>query len=193
MSTVFLERSDPTVNEIIKAAFPDYKGKKIAAQVTDKVTFHGTMWDEGNKNDYVFLRLVDFSQVEIPTEPYAIGSELHERQHLIPDGFIVVCHHQNGTRESITIFSPAANITKLLPPPIILTDDEKTVLIATRSYRSSYAGDSDYRFHEAKRYTNITKERWESAKALLITKGFLNKAGAITTTGKNAIGRESFP
>ena len=57
---------------------------------------------------------------------------------------------------------------------------------ATCSLKSSYGGVSNYRFHEARRYTGITAERYEAAKASLIARKLLNKAGAVTVEGQNA-------
>ena len=101
-----------------------------------------------------------------------------------PEGYVVVVH-ANCRWEHVEIIAPASAITPMLPAPVDLTDDEKTVLIATRSLKSSYNGIPNYRFVEAKRARGITLERWEAAKTSLIDKKFLNKAGAITVEGKN--------
>jgi hypothetical protein len=73
-----------------------------------------------------------------------------------------------------------------LPAPTELTEDEEIVLVATRSLKASYGGVSNYRLSEARRYTGIDLHRWETAKAMLIAKKLLNKAGAITVEGRNA-------
>jgi hypothetical protein len=75
-----------------------------------------------------------------------------------------------------------------------LTNDERIVLYATRSLKSSYNGVKDYRFHAANQDTGITRDRWEAVKTALIERKLLNKAGAITVDGKNAIqGMLRFP
>jgi hypothetical protein len=68
-----------------------------------------------------------------------------------------------------------------------LTNNEKIVLYFTRSLKSSYAGISNYRFHEAHRQHNISLEDWNAAKESLIQKGLLAKNSSITVKGKNAI------
>lgn len=192
MNDVHLRRSDETVEKIIGAAFPGWRGQRVVAVVTDTVTLHGTMWDEGSKRDYVFLRLADMARVDVPQEQYGARSDAHHTPIPIPDGVVVVVLDIWGQREKIEIHSPAANITPMLSAPPDLTDDERTVLKATAAWKSSYGGIKNYRFTEASRYTGITQERWDAAKDSLIGKRFLNRAGAITPEGRNAIGSERF-
>lgn len=75
----------------------------------------------------------------------------------------------------------------LIPPKPALAWAESVVLAATRSLKSSYAGIKNYRFYEAHERTGITETEWDSAKAVCIQKGLLNRAGAITDDGRNAI------
>lgn len=188
--TTYLKRTDPTVDAIITAAFPCFTGQDIAAEVQDTVRFTGTEWDEGNKRDYAVVRLWDRKVERIPSECYGDPSAFHRSSHTIPQGFVVVCWARYGLRQNIRIMGPAANITPMLAAPVELTADERLVLVATRSRKSSYAGVKNYRFVEARRAKGITLERWESAKASMITRGFLNRAGAITVEGRNAVGNE---
>ncbi len=68
-----------------------------------------------------------------------------------------------------------------------LTDNENIVLIATRMYKSSYAGIKNYRYHEANNNTQINIDDYNEAKLSLIDKRLLNKAGAITKLGKSIV------
>ena len=189
MTVVHLKRSDRTVDQIIHAAFPFWKGQKVQANITDTIQFHNTMWDEGNRRTYIYVDLNTMRTQPVPQEQYGSRSEFHQTQHSIPQGFVCVVNVESRCPH-IEIHGPTANLSKLLPKTQELSDDEKIVLIATRSYKSSYAGISNYRLHEAKRQRGITLERWEAAKETLIQKGLLNKAGAITVDGKNAVGLE---
>jgi hypothetical protein len=186
---MYLKHTDPTVRQIILAAFPDWTGHNVIANITDTIRFHGTNWDDGNRNTYVLVQLNGLCAVPIAEAPYFQESELHTKDHTIPDGFVVVCW-TDSRWPHITISGPSSNITPMLPAPSELTRDERIVLVATRSLKASYGGISNYRFNEAKRETGITMERWESAKTVLIEKKFLNKAGAITVDGKNVVGHE---
>jgi len=87
----------------------------------------------------------------------------------------------------ITIYANKEDIVPLLPEPQELTEDEITVLLYTRSLKSSYAGIKNYRFYEAHNRTGITSEQWEKAKENCIRKRLLRKNGSITPKGRNAI------
>jgi hypothetical protein len=184
--TVHLRRSDQTVDRLIRAAFPEFNGHHVTAYVTDTVRFWGTQWDEGHKREYAVVRLTDLRRVDVHEAPFMQRDAFYDVDHKIPVGFVIVVHVYSRGGQSIEIHSPGANISPLLPAPVNLTPDEETVLVATRCYKSSYAGISNYRFHEARRSRGITAERWETAKAALIGKRLLNRAGALTVEGRNA-------
>ncbi len=94
--------------------------------------------------------------------------------------------HVTGRYEHIEIHSAADNVTRLLPAPTELTEDEEIVLVATRSLKPSYGGVSNYRFVRAKECAGIDLHRWEAARSALIARKLLNRAGAITVEGRNA-------
>lgn len=79
-----------------------------------------------------------------------------------------------------------------LPKTDGLSRDEQIVLVAVRSYKSSYLGIKDYRCWEARQATDISKEAYQVAKARLIEQGHLDKRGALTVKGRNAVGRRTF-
>jgi hypothetical protein len=189
MSTIYLRRTDPTVDAIIRKAFPGFAGKRIEAEITDSITFYGTMWDNGCKRDYVMMRLADMARVSVEQERFMERSEFHDARHAIPAGHVVVVFDRSRAGEAIEIHGPASNITPMLSPPMELSRDERIVLIATKGLKSSYGGDSNFRYKEAKRETGITLVRYNEAKNALIDRKLLNKAGAITVEGQNAIGQ----
>jgi hypothetical protein len=185
MQTVHLRRSDRTVDELIRAAFPGLTCQKVEAIVTDSVHFYGTNWDEGNRREYVIVRLADRKTFRIEEAPFREPSELHQKTYKLPPGFVVVVH-VISRHDHIEIHTAADNVTRLLPAPVKLTEDEEIVLVATRSLKPSYDGISNYRFHQARQYTGIDLHRYETAKSALIARKLLNKAGAITVEGRNA-------
>ncbi len=189
MNRVYLKKSDSSVAALLNATFPDYNGKNIVATVSDTVRFYNTQWDSGSKRSYCIVKLNGLQVCSIAEAPFLKRDALYETDHAIPEGYVVVVH-ANCRWEHVEIIAPASAITPMLPAPVDLTDDEKTVLIATRSLKSSYNGIPNYRFVEAKRARGITLERWEAAKTSLIDKKFLNKAGAITVEGKNVCPNE---
>lgn len=176
------------VDDIIRVAFPGENGKRVSASVASSVRFSNTQWDEGNRTSYVLVSLETLQTVPIPEQPYIGHSPMHEKNVELPVGVVCVAHNQYGTRDSFTIYTRPENVFPALEAPVELSRDEMIVLVATRSRKSSYGGVSNYRFHEAHDSTGITLVRWDAAKAKLIAEGYLNKAGAITTKGRNAAG-----
>lgn len=187
MSATVLDRKG-FVDDLIRAAFPGENGRRVTAVVATSVTFSNTQWDEGNKTDYRLVNLEDLQTVPIPEQPYTQRSAMHEKPVELPPGVVCVAHNYYGTRDSFTIYTRLENVFPALEAPEELSKDEMIVLVATRSRKASYGGVSNYRFSEATRETGITLERWNTAKQSMIDKGYLNKAGAITTKGRNAAG-----
>jgi len=112
----------------------------------------------------------------------------------IPKNTLVVQHehfqgHDMGLR---VLVRPDEFDTLSLPIKEEVNENEHIVLLATSSLKSSYAGISDYRFHEANRKHDISREDWNKAVASLQDKGLLNKAKAITTKGRNIVEGEYF-
>ncbi len=64
---------------------------------------------------------------------------------------------------------------------------ECVVLVATRAYKPSYGGITNYRFHTASRETGITQEAWDAAKQRLLRAGLLKPSNAITDAGRDAV------
>ena len=74
-----------------------------------------------------------------------------------------------------------------LPKEQDLTRNEKIVLVSY-GYKNSYGGETDCRFKQAFRSTQISKQDYKAAHDLCVTKGLIKKAGSgftITAEGKN--------
>jgi hypothetical protein len=179
-------RDDPYIRQIVSRAAPAYKGQRITLEETTRPVNVTSMWDGGYKNYFTFINLDTLQTKEVPeTNPFAGPPPAPMA---VPKGFALVEHSYMGTRQGVTIHINPENMAKLLPAPAAeLTWAEKVVLVATRSYKSSYAGDNQIRFHEAQREAGITANEWNEAKATLISKQLLNAAGAITNAGRNAL------
>lgn len=191
MNTYSLDPNEGT-EALRKAAFPAYNGRKYRLTVTDTpLTSMLSYWSGGSRDYWVIVDLATMRAATVPENGSGFVPDLNnvESAMLPRPGFAVVCHSIFcGKDTGLTFYLHPDNAEKFLPPVVELSQQERIVLIATRSLKSSYAGISDYRFHEANRDTGITRQEWETAKADLIAKGMLNKAGAITTSGKNAAG-----
>jgi hypothetical protein len=191
MTTVYLKPEQTMIN-LAKKLF-GYTGKKFKVTVANTYRLEN-YWDGGSKKDcYLIERngLKFHAPSQATTNPF--NAVAHERFY-IPEGTFVLEHNIScGKDMGITFYVRSDEMdTMSLPESTELSRDEKIVLIATRSFKSSYAGIKNYRFSEARSKTGITESEWNAAKESLITKGLLNKAGAINTEGKNAIGTEQF-
>lgn len=182
-------KPDETIKKIVKAAFPDYNGKKFQLS-TSVPTRLDSYWDGGSRNYYVFVELATMKSISLPSNHPLFEPNNPRDLKILPNGIVIVQHtFFCGKDMGITIYANQDQLVPLLPEAQELSRDEKIVLYFTKSYKSSYAGISNYRFHLAKKY--ITQENWEIAKQSLISKKLLNKAGAVTPEGRNqAPGRD---
>lgn len=183
-------KSAPEAVRLALAAFPDYRGNKFAINITDGPMQLDSYWDGGSRTSYRFIRLDNLESVAYPSNHPVFDPKMDRELKRIPDGVAVVAHSIfQGRDAGLTIYIHPDNANQeMLPAPDQLSWEEKIVLIATRGLKNSYAGETDVRFKTANREAGITKAEWETAKDNLIKRGLLNRAGSITTSGKNAVG-----
>jgi len=177
------------VNQLLRQVIPDYNGNKISIEVSETVNFLGTLWSGGCRSVYHIVNLANNNNERIPNQPFLSRSPMHETDINLANGIAVVEYRQ-GQYEYVVITIHPSNVNnELIPATPNIPEDHKIVLEATRGLKSSYAGIKNYRFHTSNARTGITLDRWNKAKAELIALGHLNKAGAITITGRNLIPR----
>lgn len=187
MSTHYIGKPDETIQRIVRATFPSYRGKKFKIS-TDIPSRLSSYWDGGSKDSFSFYQLSTGKCVDLPTNHPLFESKNPSELKELPSGMVVVKHsYFRGKDMGITIYANSCDIVPLLPPAVDLTNNERTVLQFTRGLKPSYAGIKNYRFHKATRKTGITLDEWEAAKSDLIAKKLLNKRGAITADGRNAL------
>lgn len=183
MMTIFL---DP--NMVPANLRRGYDGKKFKARVCESMTIPITagLWDDGSRDTYQIIRLEDGALLE-PIPP--VNGERCEIKVKCEPGIAVIEHSITcGKDMGLTFYVHPDNAAKLLPAPQAeLTVFERIVLSATASYKSSYD-----RYEMARRgccneTLFPTRDDWALAKQTLINLGLLNKAGAITPAGRNAI------
>lgn len=186
MKTIHLTGKEPLVRTIVNKAFPSYTGNKFKLRITDSVNASSS-WQGGSRDYFVFVQL-DGMKVsnEMPAQSQFDKAVPGLKNVGLRDGVVCVKHSIFcGKDMGITIYISESNAVPLLPAPVELTEAERIVLIATRTLKSSYDG-RKIREEEAARY-GVNKELYETAKASLIARRFLNKAGAITVDGRNAV------
>lgn len=180
---------EPLVKEIVKVAYPEYKGRKFSLKVSETINIY-SQWSGGSKDTFVFVRLIDGAiQGPIPAPSF---SPYHDdpRQIIKLDGVLgLICVEHSyfcGKDMGITLHVHPQTLAQDsltaggMEPD--LSDDEKKCLRATWSCVSSYGGDKNYRQSQSR----LSLARWEAVKSDLIEKGYLNKRGALTIKGKNA-------
>jgi hypothetical protein len=181
---------DATIRRIVKAGFPGYKGRTVQVRVTEGPLDLRSYWDGGSRTTFAFVRLDTLKTAQMPPQSAfdaPIGGA--DAFKLVP-GVVVVEHRISCGRDAgicINAHPADANHAALSAPKVDLTRAQRIVLVATRSYKSSYAGRKEYRFHEARQQTRITRAEWDTAKGACIASKLLNKRGAITDAGRNAV------
>ena len=190
MNTIYL---DP--NQVPYALRGSYSGKQFRAIVCESVEVPITagLWDGGSRDEYYFVELATGRSVRPETQNLAPWSgDRRGYQGELPQGVALVCHSIFCGKDSgLTFYIRPDAAAKLLPENVELSEHEKIVLNATRSYKSSYNGMDRYQMaksyaYGAKREEFPSRAQWDEAKQSLISKGMLNKAGAITNKGRNA-------
>lgn len=179
----------PDVIALARRAYPDYNGRKYGIEVTEKINVRNTSyWDGGSRSYFKFIKLDGTdSTVTVPPQsafdPQIQGADAVPLQPgLACAEHIIFCGKDMGIR----IHVHPENAPKLLPAPTELTEDELTVLKYTAHLKNSYGGETNIRYTRANRTTGITVERWDAAKASLISKKLLMANGSITGEGRNA-------
>lgn len=191
MKTIYLTGKEPLVRTIVNKAFPSYTGNKFKLRITDSVNASSS-WQGGSRDYYKFVKLDGMKVTDdMPAQSQFDKTVPGLKSVKLIDGVICVEHSIFcGKDHGITIHICEANAVPLLPAPVELTPAERIVLIATCSYKASYDGRKP-REEEAARY-GVDKEQYETAKSSLIARRFLNKAGAITVDGRNAVEGQRF-
>ena len=179
----------PVMRKVAQAAFPNYSGRKFQVTFAETVNCR-SYWDGGSRDYYVFVRLDNFEKMAAPTShPYFNRDVQNVESVPLQPGLVCVQHSIFCGKDTGLTFILHPSASNLIPAPDNdLTRNEKIVLAATASLKSSYAGISNYRFHSAHNDTGISADDWESAVNSLIGKGLLRKNKAITPEGRNAIG-----
>ena len=176
---------DQLVKSVCRKAFPEYTGRKVQIRYNVKSINLQSYWDGGSRSYFAIVRLQDNEILSVPENHPAFSPINGIDNFTIPEGYVVVenrifCGRDMGLKLHV---SESAPLLESGDNPG-LTKNEKIVLYAT-SYKSSYAGISNYRYHEARRATGINSVDYETVKISLINKGLLDKRGAITNSGRN--------
>lgn len=197
MPKIYLEPSQVPV-----ALRGTYPGKKFAATVTPRVTIPADagLWSGGTRESFSLIDLA--TGQTYPNRIESLSPFNGVRRELTIDldpGMAIVRHSVFcGKDMGLEFFIHPDNAPALLPAPQgELSPVERLVLTATRSLKSSYGGKDRYQMaqteYSCQRILSEagqpfpSRAQWDETKAQLIAKGLLNKAGAITPAGRNAV------
>lgn len=175
-----------------------YSGKMFKAEITESVTVpaYAGNWDGGSRDTYTAIEIATGRQVPISDNMSAPWDKSRQDVAVaIAPGFAVVRHSVFcGKDMGLTFYVHPDNAARWLPAPVDLSEHEMVVLRATKGLKSSYGGMDRYQLAERETHFDAaaaaafpTRAQWDAAKQSLIGRGMLNKAGAITVAGRNAI------
>ena len=82
---------DPIVRKIVRTAYPDYAGRKIAVKPRELPIRLDSYWSGGSRSYYVILRLVDMAISTIPQNGTPFD-HVSLGKVTIPTGFVIVEH-----------------------------------------------------------------------------------------------------
>lgn len=186
MTTIHLEADQ--VPAVLRAG---YDGRKFKVRIAETVTLQNTYWSGGTRSTYELVEIATGRTIQPAgsADPPAFGGTLEGRYVDIPRGYVLREHSTFcGKDMGLTFHARAEDLAPMLPKPAAISEHEKIVLAATAGLKASYGGIPNFRFTQASRATGITLEQWDAAKTACIAAGYLNKAGAITPKGRNAVG-----
>lgn len=169
-----------------------YSGNKFEAVVTASVVIpvDAGLWGGGSRETFSIIHLESGIDATVPGQDSFADHTRKERTVPLVPGIAVIRQSVfQGKDMGLRFYVHPDNAAKFLPAPAAeLSDHEREVLSATRNYKSSYGGKDRYEMAKLDHRGQLfpTREAWNTAKASLIAKGLLNKAGAITVAGKNA-------
>ena len=177
-------------DEIMKTAARKigYSGRtfKISSRIPSRLDSY---WDGGSRDYFYFYQPATGEILPVGSNHPVFEADQPRVLKRLPEDLILIEHSIFcGKDTGLTFYVNPENLANYLPRNNgELSLEEKLVLVATRSLKSSYNGIKNLRLHEINRYYRMDRETWEQIKSKLISKGLLNKRGAITPEGRNSI------
>ena len=179
---------EPTqdIKALSRKAFPGYTGRTYKLDNSGRPVNVTSYWDGGSRDYYTAINLSTGETLPVPQNgtPFD-GGPIAPDGVIVPAGFVIAEHSIFcGKDLGITFHVDPNTATAFLPDPIEISDAERTVLRQTASLKNTYGGETDIRFKQS----GLSRIDWDTASANLKARKLLNKAGAITTAGRNAAG-----
>ncbi len=182
--TIYLDKGILIFNKF--ASLVGYKGHKIDVEISDHPMYLQSFWDSGSKKEYYCF---DMNGKHIPVIiqnaplPFYDGPKADYTPS--PDKFLVEHSTFSGKDMGLTIYlHPASVMVKSLPTPSKpdIQQNDLFVLVTISTYKSFARPD-------AYRRAGFTTAEIDKIKERLFQQGYVNKAGAITPSGRNIVER----
>ena len=158
-----------------------YTGRKFKARIAESFTIpgHAGNWSGGSRQTYTIVRIADGASLPGSDNSSAPWDESRKDIVVALEPGVAVVEHGifNGKDMGLTFHINATDAAPMLPAPVALTESEGKVLNIIGGIKSAYRPEE---------YRRAGINNVESIKDGLKARGFLNKAGAITTKGRNA-------
>jgi hypothetical protein len=181
-----------------------YSGTKFEVIVRENVHIpvHAGLWSGGSRETYNALRVADGAAMPFPGQASAPWDTSRQgRDVALVPGMAVVCHRIFAGKDmGLRFYLHPTDAAPMLPAPVTISAVQALVLTYTVSRKSSYMGKDRYAMacqdlDGARRYGHkicgldapVTRDVWDAAKAEMIARGYLNRAGAITPSGRTTL------
>lgn len=178
MNTVHLEP-----NQVPNHLKRNYTGKAFKAEIVESVTIpaEAGLWYDGCRDTYSAIELATGNAIAASDNVSAPWDDRKSQKIALTSGFAIVRHSIFAGKDmGLTFYVHPSDAVALLPANNSdLNDTEKRFLAIVRGIKSSYRADYYRRM-------NLSQAEVETIKASLISRDYLNKAGAITVKGRNA-------
>lgn len=110
-----LTRSNSAVKALLAATFPNYRGRKVVAEVAESVTLYDTNWSGGTRNTYHFVQPNKAGRLIVPA-PWVNSAEGETVE--LSASLVVVKHTQFcGTDYGVTVYLHPSLAPKLVAAP----------------------------------------------------------------------------
>ena len=111
MDTTTTKLTRKQAKPLLAATFPEYKGRTLAVEFRERLTFYQTYWDGGSKNKYAFVR-ADGAKASLPTQnPWTTvieGQQIDMQSDVIVAKHTIFCGHDCG----VTFYAHPSNLPK---------------------------------------------------------------------------------
>lgn len=172
--------NDPNIVKLGLFAFPAYTGKKFQCEFVDYPISVISYWDGGTRDYFVMVKNDLSARLETPETRPGVNDLAAQKGMTPPPGYCLVCNRIFcGKSAGLSLYFNKADQVLMLPDEAVsLSEGEKAVLWATQAFKS---------FCRVDQYLLSKWDDWDENVLSLKAKGMLQKNGAITNKGRNAI------